>query len=176
MTGRTLHFEIRRNRPHAGAALVPRLRTASTLFKRAVAAGDAKGMARSSDSALRLMVSLADLLRGEQDAERLPKSSMTAVTGLIAKDLTINEREAMITAKRLDRSHVSCRPATLRGAFNKIVHCDAAHCTYRIDGRGAHYLVLSGPGQGPYDGLWVAEILVATLCSNAAAAIEALRG
>lgn len=175
MRGQTLHFEIRRNRPHAGASLVPKLRACSTRFRKAVAAGDARGMAKESDRALALMTSLFDLLRGEHDAERLHDSWMEQVSGFLAKDLAPAERLAMIRDAKLDRAHSHYAPMTLRDALNKIAHCDAARSTYRIDGRGAHYLVLSGPDQKPdKKGPWVAEILISTLCRNAAAAIGSL--
>lgn len=41
-------------------------------------------------------------------------------------------------------SHANCGPLNLREALNKLGHYSGDLSTYRVDGRGAHYLVLGG--------------------------------
>lgn len=153
---------------------MPKLKACSARFRKAVAAGDRAVMERESDLALSLMTSIIDLLRNEQDAKRLDSYLMNTPSGLLIKNATSAERLTMIQSARLDRSHSHCNELSLREALNKIAHCDAAHSTYRIDGRGAHYIILSGPDQNEKKGPWVAEILISKLCRNANAAMKGL--
>lgn len=170
---RTFHFETvaRKHRSHD---LVPTIRHLSKAFKRHEAQGDRANMRATSTKAWGKLVELFDVLRNEQDQGRLDPQLMRAMTGNIVQRISRAEQAQLIGANRISPYHPNFRPLNLRGVLSKIAHFDTVSATYRIDGRGAHYLVLGGPEQSHADQFWVAEILVSRLCNNAAAAIKAL--
>lgn len=165
------HFEIiprgRRVKPHLAA-----IRRSSKLFKQSLAAGDAVGMTRASARAWDALAALFEILRGEQDDGYLADSYMQVPTGLLIDGATSAEQVTMIDAARVDRTDARCMSLTLREALNKIAHYRSGVATYRVDGRGAHYLVIGGRRNGRR---WIAEILVTRLCRNAANAANAIR-
>ncbi len=129
-------------------------------------------MAATSALAWEALIHLFEGLRNEEDHGHLNRADMHKVTGVITDDVSAAEKQTMIAAKKIDRSHQSCKPMELRVALNKIAHHNIADTTFRVDGRGAHYLVLGGTF---YNKHWVAEVLVSELHRNAAAAARALR-
>lgn len=164
------HFIVVSGRRKA-KGLVSALRHHSSQFKIHYANQDAKRMVETSAKAWKVMVQIFDVLRNEQDHQRLARNQTDLDTGFIATDVTLAERTAMILNKRLDKLHTRYRRMNLRDALNKIAHHNTECTTFRIDGRGAHYLILGGTHQGKH---WVAEILVAKFCTNASAAVRAL--
>lgn len=164
----TLHFERVPRRKRA-KGLVPRIRRCSKRFKAAIALGDAPAASKASADAWTAMTNLFEILRGEQDAGYLTGDMMAVETGLIADGLSTGDQQRMMTTKRIDRS--LSVGLSLREACNKLAHYSDA--TYRVDGRNAHYLVLAGVYRNKN---WVAEILVARLCKNAATAIRSING
>ncbi|MCA8504684.1 hypothetical protein LGN13_23590 [Burkholderia multivorans] len=115
------------------------------------------------------MTQLFEILRGEQDNRNLADAPMKVGTGFLATNISNDDQRAMIALKKVDRSRSI--ELSLREALNKIAHYK--YQTFRIDGRGAHYVVLGGELHGK---LWVAEFLVSKLCKNATAAIQAITG
>ncbi len=171
MTRCVSHFQIiprgRRAKPHLAT-----IRRSSKFFKQSLAIGDTAGMRRASTHAWDALAATFEILRGEQDDGYLTASYMAVPTGLLVEDLTALEQAAMVTAAKIDKTHARCKSLTLREALNKIAHYRSADATFRVDRRGAHYLVLGGSRNGRR---WVAEILVSRLCRNAAAAAAAIR-
>lgn len=165
------HFEIiprgRRAKPQLAA-----VRRSSKRFKQCLAAGDAAGMQLTSIRAWDALSATFEILRGEQDDGYLADSYMRVPTGLLVDRATAVEQAAMIAAARIDRQHGRCGRLTLREALNKIAHYRSGVATYRVDRRGAHYLILGGSQNGQ---LWIAEILVSKLCRNAATAAAAIQ-
>ena len=165
------HFQIiprgQRARP-----ILRTIRLASKKFKAQVAAGDIAGMRATSERAWNALTNLFEILRNEQDQGNLDKIFMDTPTGFIVDGISRQKQISMIAADRLDRSHTSCRPISLRDALNKIAHYNTTTSTFRIDGRGAHFLVLGGI---LHEKRWVAEILVSTLTKKAAIALRAIR-
>lgn len=115
---------------------------------------------------------LFETLRNERDHRYLDPSDLTDTVGLLIEPANQQEQADMVAAHKVDRSHANCGPLTLGGALNKLGHYNAVLSTYRIDGRGAHYLVLGGR-RGKRN--WVAELLVSRLCKKAATAAKAIR-
>lgn len=171
MGRRVGHFEIiprgRRAKRHLAV-----IRRSSKAFKQSLAVGDAAGMQRASIRAWDALAATFEILRGEQDDGHLADDHMQVATGLLIEGATAAEQASMISAARIDRAHKRCVMLTLREALNKIAHYRAGVATFRVDGRGAHYLVLGGSRSGRH---WVAEILVTKLCRNAAIAADAIR-
>ena len=165
------HFEIiprgKRAKRHLDA-----IRRSSKIFKQGLVAGDVAGMQRASARAWDALAAMFEILRGEQDDGYLADSYMQVPTGFLVEGVTAAEQTAMINAARIDKAHGRCGPLTLREALNKIAHYRSGVATFRVDRRGAHYLVLGGSRSGRH---WVAEILVTKLCRNAATAAEAIR-
>jgi hypothetical protein len=164
-------FEVLPRRTRA-KDLVPLIRQCSKRFKKDAAAGDIHAMQSTSHKAWNALTQLFEILRNEQDQGRLAPHFMHQPTAHIVNGVSSSDVAAMISARKIDKSHVGYGPLNLRNTLNKIAHHDTSLATYRIDGRGAHYLVLGG-AQG--NTLWVAEILVSRLCKNAAAAVGAIR-
>ncbi|RYY09332.1 MAG: hypothetical protein EON55_18590 [Alphaproteobacteria bacterium] len=79
----------------------------------------------------------------------------------------------MIARAAIDRSHPSFSPIGLREVLNKIAHYDTNAATFRVDRRGAHYLLLGGEDQRKRR--WVMEVLVARLHRNASIAVAAIK-
>jgi hypothetical protein len=129
-------------------------------------------MHQASTRAWDALAAIFEILRGEQDDGYLADSYMRVPTGVLVERVTAAEQTAMIDAARIDKGHARCGPLTLREALNKIAHYNSGVATFRVDRRGAHYLVLGGSRNRRR---WVAEILVAQLCRNAAAAAVAIR-
>lgn len=165
------HFEMiprgKRVKPHLAA-----IRQSSRMFKKSFAAGDAAGMQRASTRAWDALAATFEILRGEQDDGYLADTYMRVTTGFLVEGATTAEQAAMISAARINKAHPRCGPLTLREALNKIAHYRSGRSTFRVDRRGAHYLVLGGSRNGRH---WVAEILVAKLCRNAATAAAAIQ-
>jgi hypothetical protein len=150
-----LGFIVMRNHRPAGTSLVPRLRSCSTRFKASLKAGDSLGMEETSEEALTVMVSLFDLLRGEQDARRLSPTVMAQATGHIATNLTSAERSTMIRRARLDQGYLT--------AYNNFVAPDG-NITAGTDSEGVTLWVDSYCQAHPLDGLAdAAAALVAEL-------------
>lgn len=148
----------------------------SARFRAAWANSDLEAAKQASKLAWAALNDLALRLRNEQDQQRLASPFMAVDVGILASRLTPSERARMISNSGVDRRHENCAPLALRDACNKIAHHDTVHSTFRIDGRGAHYLVLSGPDQNPARGPWVAEVLVSRFCSQASMAVAAIQG
>ena len=155
------HFIVIR-RKHRAEGVVATVRQCSRLFKRALDAGDRKAMQEHSTEAWDALNKLFEILRNEQDHNNLAASFMTKLAGKIADQVSSQEQESMIASAKLDTKHPSYRDLTLRDALNKIAHFDTATANYRVDGRGAHYLVLAGKYLNKF---WVAEILISRLCA-----------
>ena len=115
------------------------------------------------------MTQLFEILRGEQDLGYLSPVLMQVPTGFLAERLSIEDQQKMMLQRKVDRS-MSAK-MDLRDALNKIAHWKDT--SFRIDGRGAHYLILSGAHNGKK---WIAEVSVSRLCRNARAAIAAISG
>jgi hypothetical protein len=165
------HFQIiprsRRARQAIGS-----IRRRSKQFKQAVAAGDTARIEAVSCGAWDALTNLFETLRNERDHRYLDPSDLTHTVGLLVERVTHQEQADMAAAHKVNRSQVHCGPLSLGDALNKLGHYDAALSTYRIDGRGAHYLVLGGR-RGSEN--WMAEILVSRLCAKAAVAAKAIR-
>jgi hypothetical protein len=156
--------------------LAPRVMRCSARFRAAWAYNDLQAAKQASKLAWNALNDLALRLRNEQDQQRLAAAFMAVDVGILASRLTPRERAEMIRNRGVDRHHANCAPLSLRDACNKIAHHDTAHSAFRIDGRGAHYIVLSGPDQNPTRGPWVAEMLVSRFCSQASKAVAAFQG
>ncbi|WP_186196291.1 hypothetical protein [Burkholderia gladioli] len=163
----SVHYFRPTRRLHRAEGLVGKLRHCSTRFKIAVAANDANRQAAASKDAWSIMTQLFEILRGEHDERRLDAQTMLAETGLLANDVSIDEQNSMLTARKVTRPRAI--PLTLREALNKAAHYHSDKVEFRIDGRNAHYLLLGGSLHGKH---WVAEILISKLCKNAAAALR----
>jgi len=130
-------------------------------------------MQMTSMAAWNSLTNLFEILRNEEDHGNLPRSYMAVPTGLIADGLTEEQQNGMVAQQKVDRSHPTVSTLGLRDALNKIAHYRTAVAAYRVDGRGAHYLVLGGSFRNRR---WVAEILVSRLCRNASIAADAITG
>lgn len=146
---------------------MPAIRYYSRQFKNAIEAGDEEKQKIASENAWDAMTRLFEILRGEQDDGNLAPTLMNADTALIADGVSSAEQDHMLAMKKIDRARST--PLSLRNSLNKIAHYKTA--TFRVDKRGAHYLLLAGAYRNQY---WVAEILVSKLCKNAATAIRAI--
>lgn len=158
----------RRARPRLRA-----LRAASARFRVKLAEQDKEGAAAASERAWNALSSLFDILRNEQDHGHLGDQFMAEPTGSLVKDVSAAEQKAMIARAAIDRSHPSFSPIGLREVLNKIAHYDTNAATFRVDRRGAHYLLLGGEDQRKRR--WVMEVLVARLHRNASIAVAAIK-
>lgn len=165
------HFEIiprgGRARPHLAT-----IRRSSKCFRQSLSADDAAGMQQASVRAWDALAATFEILRGEQDDGYLADSDMQVPTGFLFEGVSTAEQTAMIVARKIDMSDSRCGQLTLREALNKIAHYRSADATFRVDRRGAHYLVLGGNRNGRH---WIAEILVSRLCHNALVAAAAIQ-
>ncbi|WP_406239901.1 hypothetical protein ACF3NX_12950 (plasmid) [Acetobacter orientalis] len=152
--------------------MIRAVRDASRRFKSAEAAHDIVKMEAASEKAWNSLTIIFETLRNEEDQGRLDSIHMAKPTGYIVNGINIEDQQAMIVERKLDRSHSTLGVMSLRDALNKIAHHDTSQITYRIDRRGAHYLILGGAFRGK---IWLAEILVSKLVKHAAAAAEAIR-
>ncbi len=148
------------------------IRNASKRFKVQLAGGDIAGMQETSRRAWNALTIVFEVLRNEQDHGNLDRSYMAEPTGFIVSDVTIADQQEMITKKKLDRSHPRFSSLDLRQALNKIAHHRTDVSTFRVDRRGAHYIVLGGVHQNKH---WIVEILISRLCKNAAVAARTLQ-
>lgn len=128
-------------------------------------------METASETAWNSLSTVFEALRNEQDQGRLDRFFMDQPVGVIVNDVTLEEQRTMIAARKVDRSHSELTRMNLRDALNKIAHHDPVLSTYRVDGRGAHYLVL---GASYRNKKWVAEVLVSTLVKRAESAAKAI--
>lgn len=167
----TAHFQIIPKGRRARPAIVI-VRSASRRFKKQYAEGDAAAMGVTSATAWDALTTIFETLRNAEDDGSLAGLFMQRTTGIIIDGLSQAEQMAVFTTAKVDRSHVTLKDLNLRDALNKIAHYNSGTSTFRIDGRGAHYLVLCGK-RG--NSLWAAEILVSKLCKNAASAANAIR-
>ncbi len=167
----TFHFEVIPRSRRAREAIRD-IRLRSKLFKRAAAVGDSARMEAVSGGAWDALTKLFETLRNEHDHRYLDAVHLQSQVGLLIQHLTSQEQVSMSASKRIDRLHPSCRPLTLHQALNKLGHYDGATSTYRVDGRGAHYIVLGGR---QHQQNWIAEILISRLCKEAASAANAIR-
>lgn len=166
-----INFEIRA-RSHGAEEIVPAIRLASKEFKNLLQEGNRESIEHVSATAWEAMVQLFNVLRNEQDHGSPIAPLMSASTAKLVKEITFAEMEAMIRAAKIDRKHAQFADISLRETLNKVAHFDTNFSTYRVDGRGAHYLILGGKDQRQR--LWVAEILVSRLCKCAERAVRAL--
>jgi hypothetical protein len=166
-----INFEIRA-RSHGAEEIVPAIRLASKEFKNLLQEGNRDSIQQVSSAAWEAMVQLFNVLRNEQDHGSPIAAVMSAPTAKFVKEVTLAEMEVMIRAAKIDRKHAQFADISLRETLNKIAHFDTNFSTYRVDGRGAHYLILGGKDQRRR--LWVAEILVSRLCKCAERAVRAL--
>jgi hypothetical protein len=148
------------------------IRRRSKLFKVAVAEGDGAKMEAISTAAWDALTNLFETLRNECDHRYLDPVHLQNQVGFLIQPATPLDQSEMAAAFKLDRSHMNCRALSLHHALNKLGHYDSAISTYRIDGRGAHYLLLGGRQKQEN---WVAEILVSRLCKEASSAARAIR-
>lgn len=165
------HFEIIPRARRAKEA-IRAIRRRSKQFKEAVRGGDVARMQSVSVGAWDALTNLFETLRNERDHRYLNDADLSNSVGLLVQPATQQEQASMAAAHRIDRSHVHCAPLSLREALNKLGHYNATLSTYRIDGRGAHFLVLGGRQRNQN---WLAEILVSRLCYEAMAAAKAIR-
>jgi hypothetical protein len=147
------------------------VRNASHRFKDELSRDDNSGMQETSRRAWDALTNVFEVLRNEQDHGNLAQCYMVEPTGFIVSDVTAADQQAMIAGKKIDRSHHSFSSMGLRDALNKIAHHNTALSTFRVDRRGAHYIILGGSHRNKR---WVAEILISKLCKNAAAAARAI--
>ena len=135
------HFQIiprsRRTREAIGT-----IRRRSKQFKLALAAGDTRRIEVVSSGAWDALTVLFETLRNERDHRYLDASELAGAVGLLIEPVTQQEQADMKAAHKLDRSHSGCGLLSLAEALNKLGHYNTEVSTYRIDGRGAHYVVL----------------------------------
>lgn len=158
------HFEILPFTRTGNGKAVQRLRKCSQRFKRALAANDAENLAQVSRDAWEAMHDLTLSVRKAEDKGAISSGVMPSDTGWIADNPTPPEHQAMMVQKKVDRRHIGAERCSLRKCLNKLAH--ATGSTYRVDGRGAHYLVLTGPNQAASKGPWVCEFNVNTLAKH----------
>lgn len=125
MSGTTVHFMIIPRR-HRAEHLVPTIRRCSKRFKSQYVDGDTRGMENTSKKAWDAMTNLFEILRNEQDHGHLNASFVTVGTSFLVSKLSQSEQANMISASRIDRSHQSYSPLSLRETLNKITHYDTA--------------------------------------------------
>lgn len=148
------------------------IRRRSRLFKKAAADCDTARMDAISTSAWDALTVLFETLRNEHDHRYLDPAYLANRVGFLIQPATLQDQASMAAARKINRSHANCRPLILHQALNKLGHYDGAISTYRIDGRGAHYLLLGGRQNREH---WIAEILVSRLCREASWAAKAIR-
>lgn len=154
-----------------GTDLVPTIRRCSADFKRHHLSNNRQAMETVSLKAWQALTELFEILRNEQDQGRLGNNLMAVPTGAIVKDISPVELAGMLAANRIDKSHANFQDMSLRDSLNKIAHHNTSISGYRIDGRGAHYLLLGGEhNRKP----WFAEVLVSRLCTHSATAMASL--
>ncbi len=168
--GDTSYFIVIPRRRRA-KGIVPTLRTSSSIFIKCLRNGDANGMERSSKAAWESLTKLFEILRNEEDQGFLPSALMKISTAFMVDKIDAEEMKIFIKRKKINRHHVRYNAINLRQTLNKIAHHDPDLSTFRVDGRGSHYLLLGGCFQNHY---WMAEILVSRLCKHAAKAIRGI--
>lgn len=144
----------------------------SRAFVKAEQVGDAPTMDQVSQNAWAVLRQLVLLIRHAEDSNLVSSTAMPTATGVIAENLSLAEQQAMLNSHKVNRRHANCRAASLRECFNKMAHPTCS--TYRVDGRGTHFLLLSGPDQRPTRGPWVIEFSVKRLAEHAAGVIASL--
>lgn len=149
--------------------MTSKLRRHSKRFRFALAEENIEKQTKESIAAWETMVKLFEILRGEQDQGNLAPEPMQAATGYLVICDSIDDQLAMMEQKKIDRTRSTA--ISLRDALNKIAHWKST--TFRVDGRGAHYILLSGKQSQTK---WVAEIHMAKLCKNCSTAIAAITG
>ena len=164
-------FLADRSSPGELGGLPGLLRYYSTEFKRHVLEGNAQMTSEVSDKALRVIQTLALVIRGAEDNGRLPPNIFLH-TGKVVTDATIPEAESMMASATLDRTHRNFESLKLRDCFNKLIH--VKHVSYRIDESGSHFQLTSGPDQNLRKGPWVAEISIVSFADDCEAAIKML--
>lgn len=170
MTGRNIgHFKILPFTQTANGKTVQRLRKCSMRFKKALADGDAAAQNIVSRDAWSTMHDLTLLIRKAEDDGAALSSVMPIDTGWIAENLLPADRTSMMLHEKVSRRHPKTKRCALRKCLNKLAHAEAS--TFRVDGRGAHYLVLTGPDQSASKGPWVCEFNVNTLAAHCAKVI-----
>ena len=148
------------------------IRVRSSQFKKALRQNDEQRQDQAAEAAWSSMTQLFECLRNERDYKYLDASELQRPVGLIVERVEQNALSAMVARTRLDRHHPDCKPLTQNDALNKLAHYDESNTTYRIDGRGAHFLLLVGSRHGHK---WIAEFLVSRLCQSAAEAAKTIR-
>ena len=81
------------------------------------------------------LVGLFDNLRNGHDHGQISNAAMQAVTSVIVTDLSNDERDQMLAARKLNPKHLNKEKLSLRETLNKIAHCERVRSTYRVDGR-----------------------------------------
>ena len=161
------HFEVLPFTRTANGKTVQRLRKSSMRFKKAFANGDTDVQGIASRDAWSTMHDLTLLIRKAEDNGAAAHSVMPSDTGWIAEDLSLVDQQSMMSCKKVNRKHLKANRCSLRKCLNKLAHSKTT--TFRVDGRGSHYLVLTGPDQSASKGPWVCEFNVntfATHCAN----------
>lgn len=156
----------RRNR---AKGLTSKIKRHSKRFKIALAEGNIEKQNKESSAAWGTMVQLFEILRGEEDSENLAPELMQAPTGYLVLCESTAEQLTMMGQKKIDRARSTT--ISLREVLNKIAHWKTT--SFRVDGRGAHYILLSGTQQHKK---WVAEIHIPKLCKNCSTAISGIAG
>ncbi|MCF5245328.1 hypothetical protein GIW33_27970 [Pseudomonas syringae] len=145
------------------------MRRHSRRFKIALAEANIEKQNKESIAAWETMVQLFEILRGEEDSANLASELMQAPTGYLVLCISTEDQHAMMEQKKIDRARSTV--IGLREALNKIAHWKGTN--FRVDGRGAHYILLSGTQR---EKKWVAEIHIPKLCKNCSAAIAGITG
>lgn len=165
-----VHFETLPFTRTANGKTVQRLRKCSLRFKKALANGDTDEQTVLSRDAWTTMHDLTLLIRKSEDNGAATQGIMPNNTGWIAENLSLADQQSMMSRKKVNRRHQKATRCPLRKCLNKLAHQTAA--TFRVDGRGSHYLVLTGPDQSSSKGPWVCEFNINTLATHCANVIR----
>lgn len=169
----TFHFEVVRRDRAFNKRYVRRLKEQSRRFRQHIGDGNSASAATVSQNAWNTLRAMSIAIRTEEDSGVITSAMMPANTGWIAIDLSAPDLNAMMSGAMLDRKHANAKLMPLRECLNKIVHHEAS--TYRIDGRGAHFILLAGPAQNQNKGPWVAEFSIARLAQHCLLVMKQLR-
>lgn len=164
------HFEILPFTQTANGKTIQRLRKCSERFKKALADCDTDAQSIVSRDAWSTMHDLALLIRKAEDNGAAAQGVMPGDTGWIAENLALADQRSMMSRRKVNRRHPKATRCALRKCLNKLAHPTAT--TFRVDGRGSHYLVLTGPDQRASKGPWVCEFNVNTLATHCANVIR----
>lgn len=168
----TFNFEVLPFTRTANGKIVQRLRDQSIRFKRAWLDGDVDLQNTVSRRAWETMHDLLMVIRKAQDNGVTAKGYSLVDTGWLAEALTQVEQQSMMAGKKIDRRHQNARKCSLRECVNKLAHLE--NSTFRVNGRGSHYVVLTGQNQSKTK-LWVCEFNINTFATHCAKVIAQFR-